>query len=301
MTWFRFDADAYDADTMHLSAAEDGVYSRLLRHYYRYRQPLPDNDRALAGIARLTLDEWGAVASVIRGFFRSRGGKLHQKHADAELDREDGLMKKRSENAKKAAEIRHKKQDITCEAQTTGNAVEDQSHADALRQPCENHAKTCYVDVDVDVEEREEEHPPSVPPQIAPDVVELPEAVPPTENAKARGSRLGKGWEPSAAEIAFAEHAGLSTAQAAVEADRFRDYWHAKPGAAGRKSDWAATWRNWCRKAAERAPATDRRPSRFGTQSIGEGRVVNAEELAAKLAEKWRWENGPNGMRRVPA
>lgn len=29
--------------------------------------------------------------------------------------------------------------------------------------------------------------------------------------------------------------------------DRFADYWRAKPGAAGRKLDWLATWRNWVR------------------------------------------------------
>lgn len=300
MTWFRFDADAYDADTMHLSAAEDGVYSRLLRHYYRYRQPLPDNDRALAAIARVTLDEWGAVASVIRGFFRSRGGKLHQKHADTELDREDGLMKKRSENAKKAAEIRHRKHDITCDEQTTGMAVADQSHADALRQPCDSHAKTCYVDEDEDV--REEEHPPSAPPHLAPGVVDLPKAVPPTENAKARGSRLEKGWEPDVEAIAFAEQSGLSPAQAVIEADRFRDYWHAKPGAAGRKVDWAATWRNWCRKAAEpRGRGQFQSNAGGGAPTASAGRVADADGISAKFAEKWRWEKTAQGMRRVPA
>lgn len=30
-------------------------------------------------------------------------------------------------------------------------------------------------------------------------------------------------------------------------ADRFRDYWIAKPGKDGRKLDWEATWRNWVR------------------------------------------------------
>lgn len=30
--------------------------------------------------------------------------------------------------------------------------------------------------------------------------------------------------------------------------DDFRDYWVAIPGAKGRKSDWLATWRNWCRR-----------------------------------------------------
>jgi hypothetical protein len=33
---------------------------------------------------------------------------------------------------------------------------------------------------------------------------------------------------------------------------RFRDHWIAKPGKDGRKLDWFATWRNWCR--SERAP-----------------------------------------------
>jgi hypothetical protein len=28
----------------------------------------------------------------------------------------------------------------------------------------------------------------------------------------------------------------------------FRDYWSARPGAGGRKADWDATWRVWCRR-----------------------------------------------------
>lgn len=47
------------------------------------------------------------------------------------------------------------------------------------------------------------------------------------------------------AEINFSADASLITA----EADRFRDYWIAQPGTKGRKLDWAATWRNWCRNA----------------------------------------------------
>jgi hypothetical protein len=30
-------------------------------------------------------------------------------------------------------------------------------------------------------------------------------------------------------------------------AERFRDFWHGKAGKDGRKADWFATWRNWCR------------------------------------------------------
>jgi hypothetical protein len=42
-----------------------------------------------------------------------------------------------------------------------------------------------------------------------------------------------------------------------VEHERFMDYWRAVPGARGVKLDWPATWRNWMRSAADRAP---RRP-----------------------------------------
>lgn len=30
--------------------------------------------------------------------------------------------------------------------------------------------------------------------------------------------------------------------------EEFRDHWISQPGAKGRKSDWTATWRNWCRR-----------------------------------------------------
>jgi hypothetical protein len=43
-----------------------------------------------------------------------------------------------------------------------------------------------------------------------------------------------------------------------IETEKFRDYWAAIAGARGRKLDWAATWRNWMRKADQ--DATGRRP-----------------------------------------
>lgn len=109
MAWFAFDIDAYDADTMHLSAAEDGMYSRLLRFYYKTRVPLPDDDRALASIARVSPVEWETSKNSLRAFFKSRRGKLHHKRCDKELDREDSLARQRSEKAKNAAEKRHGK------------------------------------------------------------------------------------------------------------------------------------------------------------------------------------------------
>jgi hypothetical protein len=46
------------------------------------------------------------------------------------------------------------------------------------------------------------------------------------------------------------------------EADRFRDYWIAQPGAKGIKLDWPATWRNWIRRAAPNIRGAARENSR---------------------------------------
>lgn len=39
-----------------------------------------------------------------------------------------------------------------------------------------------------------------------------------------------------------------------AETENFIDWWHQKPGKAGEKLDWVATWRVWMRRAAQRAP-----------------------------------------------
>jgi hypothetical protein len=75
----------------------------------------------------------------------------------------------------------------------------------------------------------------------------------PLQNPKAdrRGSRLSADWQPSPEEVQWARSAGLPSNRIETVAAEFRDYWCAKPGAAGRKVDWSATWRNWVRKSLE--------------------------------------------------
>jgi hypothetical protein len=47
-------------------------------------------------------------------------------------------------------------------------------------------------------------------------------------------------------------------------AAKFADYWHGKPGKAGTKLDWQATWRNWVRE--ERGPPAARLPFNPGNK-----------------------------------
>lgn len=71
---------------------------------------------------------------------------------------------------------------------------------------------------------------------------------------------------------------------------KFRDYWTAKPGKAGTKLDWLATWRNWVReekrKAGEPAWRTEQRKRTLeAVPSIAQGgssQVVQFFDVEAK-------------------
>lgn len=82
-------------------------------------------------------------------------------------------------------------------------------------------------------------------------IPELPTAAasPPPDERRLRASRLPPDWQPSAGDDAFARSLRLDPARILAS---FRDYWTAKSGADATKLDWSATWRNWCRREAER-------------------------------------------------
>jgi len=76
-------------------------------------------------------------------------------------------------------------------------------------------------------------HPPKESPPLIPQV-------------SRRGSRLPDDWGLSQEDWEFADKLGLNE----DTFDSFCDFWRSKPGQAGCKLDWSATWRNWCRKDA---------------------------------------------------
>lgn len=67
--WMPVYIGSYLADTMHLSAAEHGAYMLLLMHGWRNDGRVPDDDGAMARIAKMTPDEWGKSRAIIRTFF----------------------------------------------------------------------------------------------------------------------------------------------------------------------------------------------------------------------------------------
>lgn len=101
----------------------------------------------------------------------------------------------------------------------------------------------------------------------------------PSKASKARGTRLPDGWQPDQA-LADWTRANAPAAANSLEVDRFRDYWTAQPGAKGRKTDWAATWRNWARRCQEQAHQPSRGPApRATTSDRVNGWLALAESL----------------------
>ena len=105
----------------------------------------------------------------------------------------------------------------------------------------------------------------------------------PESQTSANGSRITIPFPVSDGMVAWAnEHCGPLDIQ--LETDRFIDYWRAKAGANGRKTDWEATWRNWLRKASEgyggrNSPAQYVPGSR---QSVETRRLLDGQRLIDK-------------------
>jgi hypothetical protein len=66
-----------------------------------------------------------------------------------------------------------------------------------------------------------------------------------------RGTRLPSDWNPHENLWSWGKEK-LSEADLRFETAAFKDFWAAKPGAAGTKLDWDKTWKVWIREAVRR-------------------------------------------------
>lgn len=86
MIYFRCYIEDYDDATSDLSPLEDGMFFRLLRHYYRSELPLPLNGEKLARICRaITLEERDAIAAVLGRYFTRTAEGWRNERADHEI------------------------------------------------------------------------------------------------------------------------------------------------------------------------------------------------------------------------
>jgi uncharacterized protein YdaU (DUF1376 family) len=97
----------YLADTPHLTPAQHGVYLLLLCAYWKRQGPLPNDEKILASISKLTPAQWRAMRPIILEFFTlTPEGTLVQKRAQAEIERAKKQKSAASASGKIGAEAR---------------------------------------------------------------------------------------------------------------------------------------------------------------------------------------------------
>jgi 5-methylcytosine-specific restriction endonuclease McrA len=81
----------YLADTAHLNATESGAYLHLIMHYWK-TGGLPQDDKQLATIAKLSMHRWTGMRPTIAEFFSA--GWRH-KRVDAEIAKAEASYQRR--------------------------------------------------------------------------------------------------------------------------------------------------------------------------------------------------------------
>lgn len=99
--WMPLHIGDYLADTGHLTATEHGAYLLLIMHYWQ-NGCLPENERIIARIAKLTPEQWEESRDMLAMLF---GPGWTHKRIDAELSKADEIIEKR----RAAAESRYSK------------------------------------------------------------------------------------------------------------------------------------------------------------------------------------------------
>jgi uncharacterized protein YdaU (DUF1376 family) len=208
----------FDADTGHLTFAEDGAYNRLLRLSWKCPgAKLPDDMDWIHRRARaVSIEEKALIASVVAEFFTRSGGKIFSPRLAKEWQK---------------SSLAHAKRVSAGSAGGKAKAMnaKDNGHSNAkamLYQP---------------------------EPEPEPKIEEKREAIASPKKAPL-GSRLDADWRLPKLWGEWAVDEGVDPETVRREADRFRDYWIAAAGAKGRKADWQATWRNWIRKHLDDKP-----------------------------------------------
>jgi uncharacterized protein YdaU (DUF1376 family) len=204
--YIPFHPGDYLTDTGHLSAAEHGAYFLLILNYWQRGEPLPNDDRKLRGIARMTVNEWMESRETILEFFDEQGGYLHHGRVDAELEKALG----RSEAAREAGKRSAAKRAFNGRSTGVQRALNKGSTNQVQDQVKEEAVASSY---------------PAKP-----------------ERAKRR-TAISEDSEPSDRDRQEGLSVGMTGESVDFQWRKFRDYHRAKGSL---MADWSAAWRTWC-------------------------------------------------------
>lgn len=261
MNYYPFHLGDYAAHTSHLTWEEDLIYRRLLDVYYLRERALDPDTKKLARVIRMP-KAITAIELVLSEFFTLQDDGWHNKRADAELvamgEKKEVSEEKNSHEKDRQKRFRERRAAMFEALRVVGAVPAWDVSMKDLQRLFEEHCNAPETAPETHLQ-RYEDVSGNAPLTAIPIPIPTPTPIvvvsPPAPPAD-KGSRLDAGWKLPKEWSAWCRE-NRPDLDAALTADQFRDFWVSKPGKDGRKSDWFATWRNWCR--AQKAPQAGRR------------------------------------------
>ncbi|MCF5057478.1 DUF1376 domain-containing protein [Pseudomonas proteolytica] len=269
MHYFKRNIGDYHKKAGRLSMTEHGAYTLLLDACYD-RERFPTLEEAVDWCWARSAEEVTAVTFVLSKFFDLVDGRYVQARIQDEINSYHAMALKNKEIAENREEAKRTKraQHDTLRAQNVNEPAPNQEPLTTNQEPKDQDQKICSAS--------------AAPAQAEDSKVTLD----PVQPKASKGTRLAKDWTlPEAWRTwALEARADLGVPGIELEADKFRDHWHAATGSKATKADWLATWRNWIRNA--NAPRNVHQfPAKSAFTNLPK---VNAEELRARTAENER-------------
>ena len=209
--FYKMDPAAWDFGTAELSLEEEAAYLRIVNAIHKHKGPVPNNDRVLAGMFRVSTRKARSLldALVMAGKLTVEDGKIWNFRARSDLVQRGFVSSSRAESGAKGGRTK---------AERSSNPLKTNETGLAIASPRE--------------EKRREEK-----------SIEKEE---PIGSSKKSGRKpevpIPENWVPSDRNIADAEARQFSAKEIEDEADRFRNHHIARDT---RFRDWDAAWRTW--------------------------------------------------------
>lgn len=141
--WMPLYVADYLADTGHLTTAEHGAYLLLIMHYWS-NGGLPDDERKLARIARMTPDEWADAGITLKGFFDE--GWRH-KRIEKELIDAQAAYDRRAAAGRRGGQAK-------AETSSNAKAMPEQCYSNATALLKQSQSQS-HIDTNVSIDKRE--------------------------------------------------------------------------------------------------------------------------------------------------
>lgn len=231
---------AYLADTQHLSLPQHGAYLLIMMTMQRAKGWIPDDDRVLANICKLSVPKWKQIATEVRALLMSRDGKLSQKRLLSGIEKTLKTISVNAQNGRAGGVAKSLKTRPSTVA--TAKISPDNSLPRPLPSESERSSFLPSLVEDSQLQKKEKKG--------------------------SRGSSLSADWTPTAKDVAYGIDLGFTRSEVAKMAEDMKLWALANANRpVGRKANWTAAFHGWLRRELDKLKS-NKRETRNGGASL---------------------------------